>query len=72
MSYCDCDYDYEPGQFCQQWTVKRARKAFHCDECSGPILPGESYQKTVGKWSAGVETYSECRLCLELRQWAEI
>lgn len=73
MSYCDCSWDdCDPPKFCDQWTVKRARKQFECYECRGPILIGESYKKTVGKWDDGVDTYRECALCIELREWATI
>jgi len=72
MSYCDCDYDdCDRPAFCEQFMVKSARKQHRCVECDGPILVGESYWKTVGKWD-DLQTFRECVLCLDLRQWAEI
>ena len=69
--YCDCDYsDAEPPEFCNVDRVK-ARKQFKCDECSGPILAGESYQRIVGKWEGDLRTFRECSPCLEIRRWAE-
>ena len=72
MSYCECDYDYDPPEFFDRHTVKRARKTFKCDECHGPIKPGESYERKVGKWDGDFDVYRECALCLEMRQWAKI
>ena len=73
MSYCDCDYfDYDAPDFCEVTTVKAARKRHKCCECRGPILVGEKYERTVGRWKGELRTFRECRLCLELRQWATI
>ncbi len=71
MSYCDCDYDYDQPAFFNQAVVK-ARKPHRCHECHGPINPGDSYKRSSGKWDGRVDTYAECALCMELRQWAEI
>jgi hypothetical protein len=35
-------------------------------------MPGEKYKRKSGKWDFGVETFRECHLCLELREWAKI
>jgi len=70
MSYCECDYDYDPPKFYREKVV-RARKQHRCTECRGPILVGEVYFRRTGKW-ADVKTYRECALCMELRAWATI
>ena len=41
-------------------------------ECGGPIYKGESYMRKDGKWDRGIESYCECHLCVELREWATI
>lgn len=72
MSYCDCDYDYDPPEFGSINNVKRARKVHRCDECSGPIFAGESYQRLVGVWDGRFDEYKECAACLNMRAWAVI
>ena len=71
VDYCECDYDGDAPEFCNVAFV-RARKEHRCYECSGKIAPGEKYRRVVGKWNGDLETYRECGLCNELRQWAEI
>jgi hypothetical protein len=72
MSYCECDYDYDPPKVFRAGLVKRARKQHRCDECNGPILAGESYKKRGGVWQETFETYRQCALCVELEEWAKI
>jgi hypothetical protein len=69
--YCECDYDGDSPEFYNLAVVK-ARKTHHCYECDNKITPGEQYTRRTGKWNGDVETYRECRLCSELREWAEI
>lgn len=71
MSYCECDYDFDQPEFYTE-TTARARKHHQCWECSGYIQPGEVYKRRSGKWDGRVETYPECSLCMELREWAKI
>ena len=73
MSYCECDVydDCDPPAFVQV-IRPHARKQYCCEECRGPILPGEVYLKIVGRWSDGVDTFRICSPCLELEEWAKI
>lgn len=71
MSYCECSDDFDPPSFFSQSVVK-ARKPHKCTECGGPITKGDSYRRSSGKWDGRVDVYTECGLCMELRQWAEI
>jgi hypothetical protein len=45
----DCYCDYDPPEF---WSLNMlaAKKQHQCYECSGPILPGETYEYVSGKW----------------------
>jgi hypothetical protein len=71
MTYDACSCDFDPPEFSETRTVK-ARKPHRCYECRGPIDPGESYQKTAGKWDGDFCEFKTCALCAELRQWARI
>lgn len=72
MSYCDCDYDWEPPAFCRTGSVKSARKQYRCAECNGPIFAGERYDYLTGRWEDSVETFRVCEPCLELKAGAKI
>ena len=73
MSYCECDYDDNPPRFFSATVVKSARTQHKCCECNGPIMPGETYTRRSGSWYPGeIDTYCECHLCMELRDWAKI
>lgn len=65
MSDCYCDYD--PASFYNR-EVRRARKRHRCYECSGYILPGETYEYVVGKWDY-VSSFKTCSRCVDLRTW---
>jgi hypothetical protein len=69
VSY-DCSCDYDPPEFYQA-TRPKARKAFQCYECSGAILPGERYERVVGKWSGYFDFYLTCERCHDIRQWVQ-
>lgn len=71
MTYFDCYCDYEPPEFCRVKT-QAARKEWRCEECSGWILPGESYEYTFGKWEG--ETYEAriCQHCVGIRSFVTI
>lgn len=71
MSY-DCFCDYDPPEWMSQHIVKAARKPHKCYECCIPILPGESYEYTAGKWDGYVSAHHTCLRCVELREWATI
>lgn len=70
MSYCNCEVD-DPPQFYVEGT-RRARKQHRCVECGGPIPVGTVHRYMSGKWDSRVETFRECPLCTEVRQWAKI
>lgn len=70
MSY-DCYCDYDPPTWISIRNVKAARKPHKCDECDAPILVGEPYEYTSGKWDYH-DTFHICMRCVELRQWATI
>lgn len=65
---CYCDYDpprvYSPA-------IYRARKRYSCDECRGPILPGERYENLFGVWDGCASTFHTCERCVDLRTWTK-
>jgi|SRR6185503_19016998 len=67
MAY-DCVCDYDPPEFYRQ-AKSRARKPHKCYECGAPILPGEQYERAMGKWDGSVDTFKTCQHCVALRQW---
>lgn len=69
MSY-DCFCDYDPPHFYNN-VRRKARKQYLCEECRGPILPGEAYECVTGKWDYGVETFRTCDRCVDLRTWTK-
>ena len=71
MSY-DCHCDYEPAEYFSKRSVKAARKAHVCDECSKPIRPGEPYEYLAGKWDGWHGQFRICRHCQSLLEWALI
>ena len=64
----DCSCDYEPATFYRR-TTPRARKPYRCEECSGPIAPGERYENVVGMWEGDFSTFATCERCVDLRTW---
>ena len=67
---CYCDYGDPPAFY--NATLPRARKKHRCLECGGPIVPGERYERVVGKWSGyGVDTFHTCERCYDLRIWTK-
>lgn len=70
MSY-DCYCDYDAPQWISTRNVKAARKPHVCAECNAPILAGEPYEYTSGKWDYH-DTFHICTRCVELREWARI
>jgi hypothetical protein len=71
MSY-DCYCDYDAPEWHNSHIVKAARKPHKCYECRAPILVGESYEYTAGKWDGDVNFFHICTRCVELREWARI
>lgn len=47
--------------------VRKARKAHKCYECRQPIVPGEHYYYTAGKWNGEVDSFRTCVRCERLR-----
>lgn len=67
MSY-DCSCDYDPPEFyCK--TTPKARKRHRCEECAGPISPGEAYELVSGKWEGNFSVFKTCQRCVDLRTW---
>ena len=64
----DCYCDYDPPQFASQ-TTPRARKAYRCEECGGPIKAGEKYERVSGMWDGYISTFRTCERCYDLRTW---
>ena len=65
-SFCTCDFDGDPSEWCRTKTVK-ARKEHRCCECGGSILPGDWYQRINGKWDGAIEEYKTCLVCAQIR-----
>ncbi|BBB99363.1 hypothetical protein [Bradyrhizobium elkanii] len=64
----DCVCDYDPADFyCA--TIRRARKPHKCEECSGAILAGESYENVRGSWDRCISEFKTCSRCVDLRTW---
>lgn len=62
MCACDCG----PGPTFFEEKIVKAQKQFQCCECGEPILVGEPYRKTVGKWDDEFNIYRCCQACLVL------
>lgn len=69
MSY-DCSCDYDPPEF-YRMAIRRARKPHKCEECNGPILPGDAYEYASGKWEGYFSTFFTCEACRDLRVWVK-
>lgn len=66
----DCSCDYEPADFyCK--TLRKARKAHKCEECSGAIRPGETYEYVSGMWDGNLSDFKTCARCVDLRTWVK-
>lgn len=63
---CYCDYDSFPEFF--HSSTRRARKQHECCECREQIMPGEAYQRCVGKWDGIFSEYKTCLPCSRIRQ----
>jgi RNase P subunit RPR2 len=69
MSYdCVCDYDQQPRFY--NCVIRTARKPHICDECGGPILPGDKYEFVSGRWEY-VYTFKTCERCRDIRVWTK-
>lgn len=66
----DCYCDFDPPEFCSSRIVTASKK-HKCYECSAPIMPGEKYEYTVGKWDGLLDTFKVCEDCHDIRQWVK-
>ncbi|MFC5423015.1 hypothetical protein ACFPOB_26045 [Bosea eneae] len=70
MTYeCVCDFDMPEFQNTYR---RKARKAHRCEECSAPIMAGETYRYDVGKWEGEILHFRTCQPCDDLAKWARI
>jgi hypothetical protein len=75
MSYFDahCVCDYDPPDWYRVRRIKAARKPHKCFECGALIAAGQPYEYTCGQWDrSGIDSFSTCMLCVDLRNWAKI
>jgi hypothetical protein len=63
---CDCDCD-QPAVY--RVRIQRARNAYTCCECRGPISPSDSHEYVFGVWDGDPGSFRTCSHCLELRAW---
>jgi len=67
MGNCACVYvgNYDGPDF--TFSRKRKAKKEHvCCECGEKILPGSTYEYTVGRWEAGFRVYKTCLDCISM------
>ena len=66
----DCYCDYEPSDFYSA-TQPVARKVHRCEECGGPVLPGEKYERAFVVTYGHADTFKTCARCVDLRTWVK-
>lgn len=66
MSACYCDFD--PPEF-SRVSVVTARVSHKCESCGCNIPSGSRYERAVGKWPDGFDSFATCAECLALRQY---
>ena len=68
--HCDCSIDagdFEQAEFCYaRW--RTARKQHSCCECFDPILPGQIYEETSGRWDGTLSRHKTCHTCVIIRE----
>jgi|SRR6202035_5295586 len=69
MSY-DCACDYDPADWYRA-EIRKARKRHDCQECGGPILPGERYEYAAGQSEDCISTFKTCERCYDIRLWTK-
>lgn len=62
---CNCDGDRP--DFFNEKTVT-AKKQYKCCECRTPIVIGERYMRSSGKWDGDVCSFKTCLSCNEAKQ----
>ena len=69
MSYdCYCDYD-QPQVY--RASIVRARKTYECEECGGPIKPGEQHESAFGVLDGWTYAPRTCARCVDMRTWVK-
>lgn len=58
---CSCDFDSDEDVSFSYLKMRRARKEYVCEECSGAINPGDEYEYGFWAFHGGGTTY--CRTC---------
>jgi hypothetical protein len=55
----------EPDEYCTvwQWDERRARKAYRCDSCKGPITKSETYHFHKNLFDGVWTTERQCAAC---------
>ncbi len=66
-AFCECDID-SYSSFCTV-NMRRAKKKHKCDECHGPIAPGDVYEYAAGKQEGEMWDNKTCPRCLALMDW---
>jgi len=67
---CQITVDSTDGEVSAFYNAKivTARKEYTCVECKKAILPGQQYERAIGKWCGRIETVRTCGICLEVRR----
>lgn len=68
MTTWTCFCDSQPPEFSRR-TQPRARRQHKCTECDRAILPGETYERTVGRWDGEFCVFVTCEHCYDARQF---
>ena len=69
MYDCSCDYGDPPTVYSKR--VYRAKKAYKCEECAGPISPGEQYEYVFAIWDGYDSQIKTCQHCVDIRTWVK-
>lgn len=65
--FCECDIDgYSSFSTVH---IRTAKKRHKCDECHGPIIPGDRYEYAAGKQEGEMWDSKTCPRCLALIDW---
>lgn len=68
MSALECYCDYEPASVYRS-SIRRARKSYRCDDCSGTIRFGEQYEYVFAVWDSYPTSMHTCERCVDIRTW---
>lgn len=67
----DCSCDGEPAEIYNAARHK-AKKAYCCDECGGPIAAGETYERASMLYDGCWSDFMTCADCLSIRDYVLI